>query len=501
MTTAIPPGSTKNLENSTTAKRANAPTIAACLLSAFTAAVMIAQSDPNTVRLSTVVSAGFTNSNVLLTLQPVTSLVQRLFTLDVTLLLTQLLSVFALFILTHRQPLLFRIALTILGTAALFNTVSLPASGLAGVLCLSSAAILNRKGWKLSPSLAGMLAALAYFARPTAGVFAIVLLISAIRRESFTRLITGFLLTAITIVIVLVAIYGDFWQDLLLLKVPPIEFPDLIILFPVALLLIDLSPDRRLDQNQMIRMLGGITILVVATTVANVTTSGEPAYSSVHPRLEQIPVPLPCRVAFTRIDDAALLREVLNRAAETDCTPTVTALDGQLQRDIRRLVEQNNPASALIAALPEVIFDTGGFSASVIESSGLGYSKQSTVDGLTIWMRDPVQIGTARVLMPDAAFGPDLRLVTATIEAIGSSGVRVRLDWSIRRPATEPITIVLSSGDQTVTGTYSAAAFRQGDTFVYLYLSNVMPNVNADAPITVTAKVNNGTLSSIVLGS
>jgi len=463
------------------------------------------------VRLSEVIATEFADHNTLLFLQPVTTLLQRLFVSGGFFDLLLAISVAGLLLLTQRRRLLFQLGVVGLSAAALVNAASLPAAEVVAVLCILSVVAVQRKAWVI----AGMLAALAFFARPTALIFVIPVLIIAVRRERFTRFIAGLSAVSIAIIAILLSIYGNFWTGLLLVKVPVLELPDLVLLLPVMLLLIPLERGQTLQPRLAMTLLAGLMILAL---LLNIRTGDLPTYATDMYR-DKLAAELDkvfarstdgsnddsanCRIAFTRLDDPILLQAVVRRVRSLACTDSViTALDGQLQPDIRRMIEQNNPGSALIAALPDVIIDTGGFSASIIETSGMNFTRQSTVENVTFWIRDPFAIGEPRVFSPDAAFGIDVHLDKVTLERLESvsPALRVRLEWTMARPATEPITVEVKIGDLIAVQTYSPAVFRQGEAITYLYLPQAA-DLAPGTPITVTARVNNGTLSSIVLTS
>lgn len=462
-----------------------------------------------------------TNESVLLLLQPVSMLVEAALTPNIMVLVSGILAALLVVIRFDQQirltPFVLYAALLIMAAIAWISTYSLPATACAGCFALLAVFGLTGKQTALRLIIAGVFAALALLSRPAALLlFVLPAVMITARREQFTRFAIGFAVASVAILLALTWQREVLWTDLLLLKISPVELPDLILLLPVLFLYLasQLQPEpptaaiRRLDRPVFMILIGVLIVIAVIAVGANLPLGSRPfAPDTVEvATIDQAVAALasktgsgfnnPTRIALTRVDNAALLQYVLQSVPpDTE----IIALDGQFHPEVRRLIESNNAPAALMATLPEVIIANGGFRTSLITESVQGYTRVFATDGLVLFIGPSYREFKNNRQIIIKAFGPHLSLLTADVDDLrgNQNAIQVVLQWQVMRSATDPITVQATYAEKMVEQVYSPATFRAGMHYTFLVLPYSSPQ--APSTVTITALVNNGTLGQVTL--
>jgi hypothetical protein len=166
--------------------------------------------------------------------------------------------------------------------------------------------------------------------------------------------------------------------------------------------------------------------------------------------------------------------QALNLSRSPD--QTVIAFDGQLQPDLKAIIERGDIQSMLIRYAPDILIttDTGRIPAQDLASGAWARLDYRLIENPNTYRRYS-QIGNFVAQRADIPYGPDIRLVGYALDQPSlrpGQLVRVRLDWILARPASKPITVDLwlESGDYVfahATDEFASSIFEAGQWSTY----------------------------------
>jgi hypothetical protein len=174
----------------------------------------------------------------------------------------------------------------------------------------------------------------------------------------------------------------------------------------------------------------------------------------------------------------------------------IVAFDGQLQPDLKAMIERGDTQSMLIRYAPEILVTTesGRISAKALAQGPWARLDYRPIDRSGMYLRytDVGQFADRQVQVP---YGLDIRLVGMALDQESlrpGQLLRIRLDWEFIRPATKPITVDLwlESGEYVLAHSadeYAPGIFEAGPWSTYQTLT-----LSADAwpgPVALVAGV------------
>jgi hypothetical protein len=145
----------------------------------------------------------------------------------------------------------------------------------------------------------------------------------------------------------------------------------------------------------------------------------------------------PLSVGIPSVSQALTLRNLPQQV--------LISFDGQLQPDLKAMVERGDIQSAVIKYAPDVIIEGGRVTAKTLSSDALARLNYRLVDNNGMYQRQ-TELGTFTDQAVNTAFGPDIKLVGYALDQSSLAPgrlLRVRLDWEYARPASRPIDIDL----------------------------------------------------------
>jgi hypothetical protein len=342
---------------------------------------------------------------------------------------------------------------------------------LAGALCLLALDLGLSERW----SLAGLTTALATFCRPEALIFALPLLILAVNRNVGRRYGLGLFIPLVAAIVILRLYYGPSLLDGLLgLKPESSEGIQVGVLIATTLMLIGLAAWGWYErQTEPIVALCGVWIAVfLFVVVILIRTSAVAPYGLIAGPLallvgvgsrnfrQRFLVALvisglvggvTALINVTTIIDyfGPSMNDLKNYKCFASSTPSsilwsrtspeqvLISLDGQLQPDLRLMVERGDIHSMLVRYAPEIY-----------ASERLKNGSQSRFD---LRSYDSVILGECHAefnkfvdRQVKAIYGTDIQLVRMALDQTSLTPgqlVRVRLDWKFARPPSKPVTI------------------------------------------------------------
>jgi hypothetical protein len=352
---------------------------------------------------------------------------------------------------------------------------------LAGALCLVTLDLGLSARWRL----AGLVATLAILCRPEALILMLTLLVLAVNRNAGQRygLVMSFSLAAT--VLVLRLYYGpNFIDGLLSLKLITTDASRLGILIASSLIMDALAiwGWRKNRSNRIVALCGVWTVLYLSIEGFLLRTADIASYTLIAGPLALLtiaglyklgnryrltlftPAWISLVVAFLAsggiydylgpsstefsqyksiggptASEALLLRFSPNQV--------VIAFDGQLQPDLKLMIERDDIQSALIRYAPEILFTD---ESSSIRPDRLTSGPWARLDYRPMSENAPdiyqrhAKIGEFVDRQVSAAYGTDIQLIGMALDqSILTPGrlVRVRLDWKFARPPSKPVTI------------------------------------------------------------
>lgn len=187
---------------------------------------------------------------------------------------------------------------------------------------------------------------------------------------------------------------------------------------------------------------------------------------------------------------------------------SIISFDGQLQPELKAMIERGDMQSALIRYAPDVIvIGNGRLRTRDLNSPAvarLGYRPDERSDN---YIRG-VAIGDFATTPIAANFGPDIKLTgTALDQSSLKPGklLRVRLDWQFVRPASKDVTVdlrlITGQGDQYVLAhandTYAPSIFRAGPYSTYHTLTVVESAWSGPVILQVAIEINGGVAARV----
>ncbi|HVO42465.1 MAG TPA: hypothetical protein VMT34_07570 [Aggregatilineales bacterium] len=406
---------------------------------------------------------------------------------------------------------------------------------LAAALCLLAIAfaVSERAG------IAGLLTFLAVLCAPDAILLALPLLLFLWNRGSGQRyVVTCFAPLIVTLVGARVAYGATFWEGLLLLKPissagqpgPGAAIASILLIglaIPgwyqnrqqpvaalcatwIALYALVLGAVLRVDNGWRYAPIAGTVALLAVLALNAVRPAAWTAIAAVlvavsaygaagAARDGSSTTPLPVAGSIVGFVSGDTLERYQGTAAAT-----LVAFDGQFQPELNRMLERDDPGSALVRYVPDRILPDPRFSIHDLTNDPnwkrLGYEAQA--DGSYVRTR---AIGAFQDRPADAIFGPDLRLTGIALDqAVLRPGaiVRIRLDWRIARAASLPVTVRLrledgdwiyaANDDQRPQPTFAAGDY---STYHVLTLDSDAPP--ADYDLTIGVLIGDGIIGPV----
>jgi hypothetical protein len=184
----------------------------------------------------------------------------------------------------------------------------------------------------------------------------------------------------------------------------------------------------------------------------------------------------------------------------------VIAFDGQLQPELKAMLERQDTQSMLIRFAPDVVFASTNTRIKPADlTTGLlkllKYTPSpDTEAGTSMFVRN-VKLGefapTVALSDPLSIYGPDIRLTGYSLDQarlMPGQVMRMRLDWLLNRPASKVVTvdIWLRSGDYILAhahDTYDQTVFRAGPYSTYHALVPISDAGAWAGPVTVDVAV------------
>ncbi len=181
------------------------------------------------------------------------------------------------------------------------------------------------------------------------------------------------------------------------------------------------------------------------------------------------------------------------------------ALNGELQPDVKAMIERSDIQSILVRYAPDVMYvgESGKINADTISSFGKQLSYRQT-DQPGFYKRS-IPIGTFVDQPVNIPYGPDIWLVGLALDQpslrLGQL-LRVRLDWELPRPADRPVTVdlQLTADNKTLAQArdeFAPSVFQAGRWSTYHTLTladNAQPGSLA---LNVAVIVNDGTIARV----
>lgn len=152
------------------------------------------------------------------------------------------------------------------------------------------------------------------------------------------------------------------------------------------------------------------------------------------------------------------------------------SFDGQLQPDIKNMLERGDAQSALIAYAPRLLYTSNGARIplkALAAGTLAALNYQPTADSGVFLRHSDIGAFVAKPI--SLAYGIDIRLVGMAVDRaslLPGQVLRVRLDWQIERSATAPVTVdvALDSGEYILgraLDEYSPSVFEAGQWSTY----------------------------------
>ncbi len=161
----------------------------------------------------------------------------------------------------------------------------------------------------------------------------------------------------------------------------------------------------------------------------------------------------------------------------------IIAFDGQLQLELKQMIERGDIQSTLIRYAPDLLIttDSARIPAKSLSTGGWAYLDYRPIDRPGMYIRY-TEVGHFADQPANVPYGLDVRLVGLALDQASlrpGQLLRVRLDWDLARPASKPITIDLrlESGEFVLAHShdeYAPSIFEAGrwSTYHTLLLSN-----------------------------
>jgi hypothetical protein len=375
-------------------------------------------------------------------------------------------------------------------------------------LCLLALDLALRSRWQL----AGLILSAAILSSPEAFLLAIPLLLLAANKGTARRFLLSLLIPLALAVIALRAYYGpSLWDELLILKpssstlssaLPWLLYAPLLALAgrgwyrersreSVAVVgawamlhLLIIGGLLRVQAGWQYAPLAGTLLLLAAVGLQKLPPRAQRGGYAVIAALVVVSAldavqsaAQPERIHITEpFNSIGVMStaQALNLSRSPD--QTVIAFDGQLQPDLKAMIERGDIQSMLIRYAPDILIttDTGRIPAQGLVAGAWARLGYRLIENPNTYRRYS-QIGNFVAQRADIPYGPDIRLVGYALDQLSlrpGQLVRVRLDWALARPASKPITVDLwlESGDYVfahATDEFASSVFEAGQWSTY----------------------------------
>jgi hypothetical protein len=411
-------------------------------------------------------------------------------------------------------------------------------------LCLLSTLVVLRQQWRS----AGIIAAIAVLCTPEAAIFSLVLIAYAANINSAGRFVASFGIILIAATVVLRLYYGPRWVDgLFILRDNAtsnslVDGTTLIIAVVLSALAI-WALIKRGRADSVVGLLGTWLIVHIAIFAVLLRVGVVWHYSLIAGPLallaliglRELPVirfrygfelgSAALAVATTVItvlhltsatekpSQLAIAQDVktigfgstsLALATAVPITQSVIALDGQLQPDLRSLLERGDTQSMLIRFAPDIVMlNASRIQPRDLTAGSLGILNYQSLD--TTQFQRHSRIDSFRDYAVQAVFGTDIELVGAALDhptLAPGDVLRVRLDWQVARPASLPVDIDLRLRSDEfllahVQDSYEPRLFGSGTWSTYHLLSVLDSAWSGPVVLEAAVIVSDGTIARI----
>jgi hypothetical protein len=257
----------------------------------------------------------------------------------------------------------------------------------------------------------------------------------------------------------------------------------------------------RSERNQLVA-LGGLVLLSLMSLIFVVTI----------PLVRPMPNPMLAQAKTIGISNTTdALRSIYFS------TQSVIAFDGQLQPELKAMLERQDKHSMLIRFAPDVVFadpysriKPDDLTDGSIKLFGYRAAQAEVMQGDsaagTMFLRE-AKLGefapTVMISEPLSIYGPDIRLTGYSLDQTRiapNQAMRIRLDWLMNRSASKPITvdIWLRSGDYILAharDTFDQAVFRAGPYSTYHVLAPIQDAWAGPVSVDVAVIVSDGAIA------
>jgi len=389
--------------------------------------------------------------------------------------------------------------------------------------------------------IAGIVSCLAVLCSPEAIIPSVMIVVFAVNNQAGRRYGLSLIIPLALALVGLGLYYGpSFWDGLLIFKFSPSYFPPILEIISLPLLGLAFWGWYRQRTNAVLALCGAwvglylvivgivlgapanyhfapiaglvtllaivgarevrirppviyLLITVVYLFLAFIGSAGSTIYVTPYPSVKDyktIAVSMP-RMAFR-----------LRASADQ----VFVALDGELQPDVKAMLERNDIESILTRYGPDVLFIGG--------KGEVKSDKPLTQWGIRLvynlieepgFFKRSVPIGTFVDQPANIPYGPDMRLVGLALDQPSLKPgqlLRVRLDWELARPADRPVTVdlQLTADNKTLAQArdeFAPSVFQAGRWSTYHTITladNVQPGSLA---LNVAVIVNDGTVARV----
>jgi hypothetical protein len=378
---------------------------------------------------------------------------------------------------------------------------------LASALCLLSIDLALQNKWTET----GIAVALGTLVHPDALLLVIPLLIYAIRENQWRKFTPAMLMVLMLAVIGLVAYYGSGLKGLLILRTAqtaPLNIVSVLLLVPLAFaswgwyqhrenpiigllglwaalhILVVLSLLHYTDLAELSFLVGPVLIIAIIGIKATgirpyalySTIAGASLLATMlgvilfrFNAMPNLPTLAANSIGFPNIQDASIwIRPTQGQR--------VIAFDGQLQPDLKKMIERGDTQSMLIRYAPDALIATDSDRISADDLiHGPWAALDYHIDNETgVFVRNAL-IGEFVDHAANVSFGPDIKLVGYAVDQTSlkpGQMMRVRLDWQFTHAANRPVQIDLrlASGDFLrghITDNYEPGIFLAGPWSTY----------------------------------
>jgi hypothetical protein len=198
---------------------------------------------------------------------------------------------------------------------------------------------------------------------------------------------------------------------------------------------------------------------------------------------------------------------------DASASQSIISFDGQLQPELKAMIERGDIQSALIRYVPDAIVtgNAGRLRVRDLNSPAVARLGYHVGDLSHVYIRGAA-IGSFGDIPATANFGPDIKLSGAALDQTSLKPgqlLRVRLDWQFARPASRDVTVdlwlVSGQGDQYIlahaSDTYVPSIFRAGPYSTYHALTVVESAWSGPVTLQAAIVINNGVAARVPIAT